>query len=64
MVTVQPSTNHLLIGAKRICNAGQSDTHLAKGDSNMGVARNSQPKAELLRKTKSVRRWLLIKLRK
>ena len=48
MVTVQPSTNHLLIGAKRTRNAGQSDTHLAKGDSNMGVACNSQLQAELL----------------
>ena len=31
-VTVQSSTNHLLIGAKRTRNASQCDTHLAKGD--------------------------------
>ena len=35
---------------KRTHNASQSDTHLAKATSNMGVARNSQPKAELLQK--------------
>ena len=32
VATVQPSTNHLLIGAKRTHNVSQSDTHFAKGD--------------------------------
>ena len=36
------------IREKRTRNAGQSDTHLAKGHSNMDVACNSQPQAELL----------------
>ena len=35
-ITVQTSTNHLLIGAKRTRNASQRDTHLAKGDFSYG----------------------------
>jgi len=31
--------SHLLIGVERMCKVSQSGTHLAVGDSNMGVAR-------------------------
>jgi hypothetical protein len=39
IVTFQTRANHLLIGVERTRKTSQSDTHLAVGDSNLGVAR-------------------------